>query len=221
MQRRTLIAGLGLVAAAGAGGWIATRKPEPGATSLAAAEAQRGPVDTSLVQEMTLGNPDAAVTVVEYASFTCPHCANFHASAFGQLKANYIDTGRINFIYREVYFDRFGLWAGLLARCGGGSRYFGIAELLYAKQRDWTAGGDPAQVAANLRTIGRTAGLSDAELDSCLADNELARALVAVYQENAARDGINSTPSFLIDGEKYSNMSYAEFAAILDDKLGG
>ena len=221
MQRRTLIAGLGLVAAAGAGGWIAARSPAAGLPSFGAANAQAVAADTSRVQEMTLGNPDAAVTVVEYASFTCPHCANFHASAFGQLKANYIDTGRINFIYREVYFDRFGLWAGLLARCGGASRYFGIAELLYAKQRDWTAGGDPAQVAANLRTIGRTAGLSDAELDSCLADNELARALVAVYQENAARDGINSTPSFLIDGEKYSNMSYAEFAAILDDKLGG
>ena len=71
------------------------------------------------VEEMSQGNPDAAVTVIEYASFTCPHCANFHNGPYQDLKADFIDTGKINFIYREVYFDRFGLWAGMLALCAG------------------------------------------------------------------------------------------------------
>ncbi len=185
---------------------------------ISAAEAQD--IDTSGVLEMQLGNPDAEVTVIEYASFTCPHCASFHSGPFKVLKTDYIDTNKINFIYREVYFDRFGLWAGMVARCGGPARYFGIADLIYSGQREWTAGGDPASVAEGLRRIGRLAGLSDDQLNACLQDNDMASAMVALYQENAARDQIRSTPSFLINGETYSNMSLADFRSTLDDKLG-
>lgn len=173
------------------------------------------------VVEMRLGNPDATVTVVEYASFTCPHCANFHGSVFKDLKANYIDTGKINFIYREVYFDRFGLWAAMMARCGGEMRYFGIAEMLYSGQKDWIGSGDPNEIVGNLRRIGKTAGITDAELDACFNDSAMAEALVASYRENATKDDINSTPSFVINGTKYSNMNYADFAALLDEKLEG
>jgi protein-disulfide isomerase len=184
------------------------------------ANAQDAEVDTSRVIEMTLGNPDADVTVIEYASYTCPHCRTFHETSFKQLKENYIDTGKIHFIYREVYFDRFGLWAAMLARCAGPERYFGVADLIYETQQEWVAGGDPAAVAENLRKLGRTAGMSDEEVNACLQDGDMARAMVAVYQENAEADGIDSTPSFVIDGEKYKNMSYDEFSRILDDKLG-
>ena len=185
---------------------------------ISAAEAQD--IDTSGVLEMQLGNPEAEVTVIEYASFTCPHCATFHQNTFKELKTDYIDTGKINFIYREVYFDRFGLWAGMVARCGGPERYFGITDLIYFGQREWTAGGDPASVSEGLRRIGRLAGLSDDQLSACLQDGDMANAMVALYQENAARDQINSTPSFLINGEKFSNMSLADFRSELDDKLG-
>lgn len=176
-------------------------------------------IDTSKVVDMSLGNPDAPVTVIEYASFTCPHCANFHDNVFGELKANYIDTDKINFIYREVYFDRFGLWAGMLARCGDGTRYFGISDMLYEKQREWIGEGQPAEIAENLRTMGKTAGLSEELVNECLSDQAMAEAMIAVYQENAERDDINSTPSFIINGEKYSNMNYADFSAVLDEKL--
>ncbi len=182
--------------------------------------AQSDEVDTAGVAEMTLGNPDADVTVIEYASFTCPHCRNFHENVFKDLKANYIDNGKIHFVYREVYFDRFGLWAAMLARCAGEERYFALANLIYQTQSDWTAGGDPAEIADKLRKLGLTAGMSKEEIDVCLQDGDKARALVAVYQENAKADDVNSTPTFIIDGKKYGNMNYAEFAAILDERLG-
>ncbi len=127
----------------------------------------------------------------------------------------------IHFIYLEVYFDRFGLWAGMVARCGGEERYFGITDLIYDQQREWTAGGDPAVIADNLRKIGRTAGLTDDALNACLSDGDMAQAMVAAYQENAEADGIDSTPSFVINGRKYGNMNYADFSAILDEELSG
>lgn len=200
--------------------WYSSQSGSSSMPTLAANAQDAGDIDTSGVLEMSIGNPDAEVTVIEYASFTCPHCRNFHASVFKDLKKDYIDTGKINFIYREVYFDRFGLWAGMVARCGGPDRYFGMADLIYSNQQDWTAGGDPTLIADNLRTLGKTAGLSDEQLDTCLNDGEMAQAMVAVFQENSAADDINSTPSFLINGTKFGNMNYAEFALALDDELG-
>jgi protein-disulfide isomerase len=169
--------------------------------------------DAPVVLEMVLGSADAPVEIVEYASFTCPHCARFHDQVLPKLKAEYIDTG-------EVYFDRFGLWAGMVARCGGEERYFGIADLMYKNQKEWIgSGNEPATIVENLRRIGKTAGISDAELDVCMADGDKAQAMVSLYEENAARDGINSTPSFLIDGTKFSNISYEDFSAELDARL--
>ena len=186
-------------------------------SSQAGSETEASAADAE-VEEMRLGNPDADVTVIEYASFTCPHCRDFHDTVFEELKENYIDTGKINFVYREVYFDRYGLWAAMVARCGGEDRYFGIADLIYEQQQEWVQG-EPADIVANLRRIGKTAGLTDEQLDACLSNGEKAQALVETYQANAAADEITSTPSFVIDGTKYSNMSYDEFAAILDEKL--
>jgi protein-disulfide isomerase len=217
MNRRSVIfSASALALAAGAGVTFMLGGPSP----VGAAFAQDEEVDTSRVIEMSMGNPDAPVTVIEYASFTCPHCRTFHEGAFKELKANYIDTGRIHFIYREVYFDRFGLWAGMLARCAGPERYFGMAEMIYATQAEWLGNGDPATIAENLRRMGRTVGLTDEEVDACLQDGDMARAMVAVYQENAEADAIDSTPTFIINGEKYSNMSYEEFSGILEEKLG-
>ena len=219
MDRRTLVLGTGaaVVAAGGVGAWATLggqRMAEVGTTLItpSAANAQTGdaPVDTSRVIEMVQGNPDAAVTVMEFASFTCPHCANFHQGVYRQIKETYIDPGLIRFVYREVYFDAYGLWAALVARCGGEMRYFGIVEMLYA-------GG---AVADSLRRIGRRAGMSDDELNACLTDRDMAMAMMQVYQQGATEYGIRGTPSFVINGTTYSNMSFAEFQAILDPLLG-
>ncbi|MEM6617860.1 MAG: DsbA family protein [Pseudomonadota bacterium] len=181
-----------------------------------AAQAQ----DAELVQEMALGAEDAPVTVIEYASFTCPHCARFHETVFPPLKENYIDTGKVRFISREVYFDRFGLWAGMMARCGGGDRYFGIVDMLYKRQASWSRAGDPASVVGEMRKIGLTAGLTNEDLDACFQDQAKAEALVAEYQKNASADNVEATPTLIINGTKHSNMGYGALAAIIDQELG-
>ena len=119
MNRILAVAVVAVIGAFGVFLWLGSQPQAPGVTLGAVNAQEAGDIDTSGVLEMSMGNPDADVTVIEYASFTCPHCRSFHEGAFKDLKKDYIDTGKINFIYREVYFDRFGLWAGMLARCGG------------------------------------------------------------------------------------------------------
>jgi protein-disulfide isomerase len=183
------------------------------------AEAQDASADVEAAPDMALGDENAPVILIEYASYTCPHCANFHANVFKQLKADYIDTGKVRFIHREVFFDRYGLWAAMIARCGGELRYFGLNDLIYSNQAEWIGSGEPQEVLGGLRRLGRMAGMSDDQMNSCLEDNDLAMSLVKAYQTNAEADGINSTPTLVINGEKYSNMGYAELTAILDGLL--
>ncbi len=168
---------------------------------------------------MAIGPADAKVTIVEYASFTCPHCANFHAAVFKPLKADYIDTGKVRFEFREVYFDRYGLWASMMARCGGELRFFGITDILYTTQQEWAGTDDAGTVVENLKRIGRTVGMEDAAIDTCLNDAGMAEALVAQYQTNSTADGVEGTPTLLINGEKHSNMSYEDLKLIIDPLL--
>ncbi|ETW10744.1 putative thiol-disulfide oxidoreductase D [Roseivivax marinus] len=172
------------------------------------------------VQDMMLGSADAPVKVIEYASYTCPHCGNFHDTVYDQLKENYIDTDKISFTYREVYFDKYGMWASMIARCGDDTdRFFGITDMLYDSQESWTRAGSEAEIADELRKIGRLAGIDNEQLEACMTDGEKLRSLVEWYQTNAEEDDVTSTPTFIIDGEKYSNMNYEDFSAILDEKL--
>ncbi len=171
------------------------------------------------IKDMVAGNPDAKVTLVEYASYTCPHCQRFHAEVYSKIKPEYIDTGLIKFEYREVYFDRYGLWAAMLARCGGETRYFGITDILFDKQKEWAASEDPTAVVENLKAIGRSVGMEDAAMDVCLKDQAVAEALVAHFEESMARDKVEGTPTFFINGVMHSNMSYEEMKALLDAEL--
>jgi protein-disulfide isomerase len=171
------------------------------------------------VTDYSLGSADAKVKIVEYASFTCPHCAAFHETTFKQLKTDYIDTGKVQFTLREVYFDRYGLWAALIARCGGEMKYFGIHDMLFAKQSEWAASESPQQVVENLKTIGRTAGLEDAAMDACLNDTANAEALIKQFQTNFEADGVEGTPTLFINGAKHSNMTYDDLKTIIEAEL--
>ena len=182
-------------------------------------EPENAETAASAIPDMVLGDANAPITMIEYASYTCPHCGSFHQNTYPQLKADYIDTGKVKFVFREVYFDRFGLWASMIARCGGQERFFGITDLMFETQAEWTRAGEPVAIADELRKIGRIAGLNDDELNACLQNEESAQTLVEWFQTNAARDDINSTPSFVINGTKYGNMSYAEMKEVLDGML--
>ncbi len=210
-----------LVAAAaliGAGWWYTSQTSTPEVTA-AASVAERDESSAIHPLDFPLGNKDADVVVVEYSSLTCPHCATFSQNVFPQIEANFIDTGDILYLKREVYFDRYGLWAAMVARCGG-DRYHGMLELIYQNQSHWAGSNDPAEVVNRLRRLGRQAGMDDAQLDTCLEDGDKALELTEFYQANAERDGINSTPTFVINGERHSNMSYADFESLLNAKLG-
>jgi len=172
------------------------------------------------IAEMTLGNPDAPVKVTEYASYTCSHCGAFHNEGFKELKANYIDTGKVHFTYREVYFDRAALWASMVARCGGEEKFFGISDLIYKGQREWMGSGDPVQMADGLRKIARVAGLSSETIDVCLADQGKAQALAEWFQANADADGIESTPSFIIGDDRVIGNNYAKLREVIEAQLG-
>lgn len=175
-----------------------------------------------------LGNPDATVEVIEYASFSCIHCANFHSQDFPELKANYIETDKIRFVYREVYFNKFDLWAGMLARCAGagqesevaapGRAYFAFVDLLF-KERDTWLKNESDDIVAGLYSLGRQAGMTDEAMTACLQDPAMAEALVQDYQLKAGQHEVRSTPTFVVDGEVHKNMPYDEFAELLDGKL--
>ena len=166
MAKKLAALAAALVIALGAAIWMG-QSGQPGMTQIGAtaALAEEAPATAQLpeVAEMVLGNADAPITIVEYASFTCPHCAHFHETVFKDLKKDYIDTGKVKFVYREVFFDRYGLWAAMVARCGGETRYFGINAMLFEQQKTWAGTDDPATAVENLKKIGRTAGMDDAD----------------------------------------------------------
>ncbi|MEC3860944.1 DsbA family protein [Mesobacterium sp. TK19101] len=221
MNRIVSVAALALVLIVGAGFWLSQSRTAVTGPEIAlpgAASAQESTSEAVSVIEMIEGDVNAPVEVIEYASYTCPHCAHFFEDVFSLLKKDYIDTGKVKFVYREVYFDKYGMWASMIARCEP-SKFFGITDLVFKGQAEWVRAGSDAAIAGELRKIGLLAGISNEQLDSCLTDEAKLRALVGWYQENATRDQIDSAPSFMINGEKYSNMSYKDFSRVLDEKL--
>jgi protein-disulfide isomerase len=209
------------VAIAAGGYWLSQPQNNlPNNLLVGAAYAQETEVDTSTIIEMVQGAQDAPVEMIEYASYTCPHCAAFHEGPYKQLKKDFIDTGKVKLIYREVYFDRYGLWASMIARCAGPEKFFGITDLLYSGQSDWARAGGPTEIVEELRKVGRLAGLDNDTLEACLQDANKAQTLVTWYQENAEEHGIESTPSFIVNGKKVSNQSYADFKTLIEAELG-
>ena len=169
--------------------------------------------------DIALGSADAPLTIIEYASFTCGHCANFHEENWPRLKAEYVDTGKVRFIQRDVYFDQPGLWAGVLARCGGDDKYYAVSDMLFDEQEEWLAGGTGEEIAANLRKIGLKAGMTEDQMTACWEDTAKAEQLIATFQQNATADGIEATPTFIIGGEKVMNQPWDDMKEVIDAKL--
>ena len=170
-------------------------------------------------EDMVKGADNAQVTIVEYASFTCPHCATFHDEIFPKLKKQYIETGKVKFIYREVYFDAPGLWAGLLARCISPQKYFGVVDLLYNKQDKWASGSTEQEILKELFSIGRQVGLADEDINQCLQNKEKSLNMIDAYLENSKLDKIVSTPSLVINGKLFKNTNFDDLKREIDRLL--
>ena len=170
--------------------------------------------------EMSKGDENAPVVFVEYASLTCPACAAFHASVYPSLNKEYIETGKIKFIHREIYFDRAGLWAALTARCTNAvNRYFGMLDLLYSEQPIWSRSDSSDEIVNALLKISAKSGIDKEKAISCLEDQEKALDLVNQYQSYVKEDAIESTPTLVINKKKYSNRSYEEIKEIIEREL--
>ena len=168
-------------------------------------------------EERVLGDPNAPITMIEYASFTCPHCADFHNEIFPQIKKDFIDTGKVKFIFRDFPFDRAGATAAMLARCVAPSQFNGFVGVLMKQQQQWATSSNPL---AALTNLGRLAGLSQDKIDACFKNEKLLDQIILIRKEAMEVHGINSTPSFLINGEKVeSNGEYERFKNILESKL--
>ncbi|SDD40676.1 Protein-disulfide isomerase [Paracoccus isoporae] len=192
---------------------------ETAAESSDAAESETAAqAEPQILDDVVLGDESAPLTIYEYASFTCPHCAAFHEDGFPQLKSEYIDTGKVRFIQRDVYFDQVGLWAGILARCDE-DKFYPVADMLMGGQDEWMGAKNGEELVANLRKIGAKAGMTAEQIDACWADGDRVADLVATFQHNAAEDEINATPTFMIGGEQVSNQPWTDLKAVIDEKL--
>jgi len=162
--------------------------------------------------DMALGPKDAAVTVTEYASMTCPHCAAFTNEVFPKIKAAFIDTNKIRFVFREFPLDIKAAAGSMLARCiakDDSAKYFAVTELLFKTQEDWVV----KDTAASLTRIGKQAGLSQEAVEACLKDQALLDKIAADQKYANEVLKVNSTPTFFINGDKVSGeISFEDFS---------
>ncbi|WP_163269122.1 DsbA family protein [Chelativorans alearense] len=173
-------------------------------------------LEPGALPEKAEGAEDAPVTIVEYASMTCSHCANFHVNTYPALKEQYIDTGKARLIMREFPFDPRAEAGFMLARCAD-DKYFAMVDVLFKQQNSWA----PVQDAQSaLLNIAKLAGFSQESFEACLTDQKLLDDVRAVRARGAEEFGVDATPTFFINGKKYSGaMSIEQMAAIIDPLL--
>lgn len=216
LSRRALMAGaVGVAGLAALPAMAQEKKAEEGAEPAA-----QGDLESKgyALGDVVKGDENAPVTIIEYASFTCPHCASFHTNSYPQIEADYIKTGKVKLIIREIYFDQFGLWSSMIARCGGDEKYYDLVDDFLSRQQDWysshvrafneTKNAKP--IVAEMMKIGRLAGLSNERMNACLSDQALLERLVTDFQTNSAEDNVRSTPTFFVNGDEVVGSVSAE-----------
>lgn len=195
LDRRALVAGAGALAFAG----------------LAHAQA----IKTDL-PDLVIGKADAPVVIEEYASLTCTHCATFHNTVLPQLKAKYIDTGKVRFVYRDFPLNELAVGAAMFARCGDGAKREAVIGALFKSQETWAfKAKSPLQ---ELYKLGQQVGFKQAEMEQCLSNEIMFAAIVAQRDEFDAKVKIEGTPTFVINGKKHEG---AADLASFDKALSG
>ncbi|GIL02053.1 MAG: hypothetical protein BroJett030_19520 [Alphaproteobacteria bacterium] len=167
--------------------------------------------------DMMMGEAEAPVTIIEYASMTCPHCATFHANTLPALKEQYVDTGKARLIFREFPFDPRATAAFMLARCAPDNQYFPLVDVLFRQQRVWALAEDPRPP---LLQIAKLAGFTQESFEACLKNQQVLDNVLAVKSKAENDFGVASTPTFFINGEKHTGaLSIEEMSAIIDKFL--
>ncbi|WP_371818807.1 DsbA family protein [Rhodomicrobium sp. Az07] len=156
--------------------------------------------------DMALGKADAPVTIIEYSSLSCPHCATFHKDVLPELKKQFIDTGKARYIQREFPLNDAAFAGSVLARCLDTSRYFAFNDLLFRKMDDWAFKQDAL---TPLKLYAKQAGLNDAEFNKCLSNEDLQKKVLAV-RELGEKQGVRGTPTFFINGKKLDGAATIE-----------
>lgn len=226
MRMWKILIAVGALMALGAGGLAtdAIISNNDSATALPAGEVPAEAVEAAktgeTVQQVSLGearpsdhvigDPDAPVTMVEYASLTCPHCASFHTDTLPKLKKNFIEPGKVKLVFRHYPLDKRALRAALLTECFEGQRFFSVLDILFKKQSSWAQADNPT---AHFRKLGGMAGLDTDRINACLNDGEMRDAILQHQLKAREQANIRSTPSFIIDGETVSgNPGYEALA---------
>jgi len=222
LDRRHFIAAGGAVAAAGVLAFYAfgnrqlTGMELPG---LSQANAQGGDLsslnEAPTLGERTLGEEDAPVTVIEYASATCGHCASFHNETFPAFREEYIDTGKVRFVFREFPLDELALAAFMVARCAPENRYFPIIDVLFEEQQSWTR-----NAREELLKIARMAGFTPESFEQCLKNEDVAQGILEIRGTAAEQYGVQSTPTFFVNGEMIAGNKPDELRQAIEDAAG-
>jgi len=179
-----------------------------GAFLLALGVVNAQPSQAAEWKEHVLGDADAPVTIIEYASLTCPHCAAFHNEVLPEIKEKLIDTGKAKMIFRDYPLDGIALRAAAVAQCAGDDRYFGVLSMLFKSQMTWARSEDPIE---DIKQVVRFGGMNGDAVDACLADEAMIDAIVASRMRGEQEYSVSSTPSFIIDGETIAGAREAEF----------
>ncbi|HEY6577714.1 MAG TPA: thioredoxin domain-containing protein [Rhizomicrobium sp.] len=200
MSRKYLLAGLVVIALAalGAAAWYVFFG---GSSESAIPDPNQAQTVALTSFDRTLGSPKAPIQIVEYAAPTCPHCAHFDMEVFPLLKSKYIDTGKVYYVLRVFPLSPADVAAGAMARCLPADSYFQFLDLLWRNQAKWDPEFQVPDVHAGLVELGRIAGMSAQKVDSCIANQAVSQKLTQIGQEATTKYGINSVPSFIVNGQ--------------------
>jgi protein-disulfide isomerase len=179
--------------------------------------AAQAPSVEDAMADRVMGRADAPVTIIEYASLTCPHCKSFHKDTLPLIKKTYIDTGKVRLIYRDYPLGGLALAAAMMARCADPKRYFGFIDLLFRNQEIWSKSDNPRAELARIALFG---GMGEKEFNACLKNQPLMDAIRLRAEADGNIHGIDSTPTFIIEGKKLSGAyPFDQFKKIIDDAL--
>ena len=164
------------------------------------------------------GNPDAKLTMIEYSSLTCPHCAHFHEAILPQIRETYIDTGKMRLEMRDFPLDQYALRAAAMARCAPENRYFPLLDMIFKQQAKWTRATDPI---AALKQIGRLAGINGEQADACMSNEALLDGILKIRLGGQQDHDVNSTPTFVVGTEKVVGAQpFETFQKAIEPQLG-